>query len=74
MKSIEYQVLRYQVLKRDNYTCQYCKKHFETLDVHHIIPYRKGGPDTLDNLVSLCPTCHKIIEPATAKGYKRSKK
>lgn len=29
------------------------------LEVHHTIPLADGGPDTLDNVVALCPNCHR---------------
>lgn len=41
--------------------CFFCGED-GALDRHHIIPKRYGGPDTDDNLVTLCPTCHAKIE------------
>lgn len=29
------------------------------LEVHHVVPLAQGGPDTVDNTVALCPTCHR---------------
>lgn len=51
---------RAHALDRDNYTCQYCKgKHKDSnLEVHHIIFRNQGGSDELDNLITLCHTCH----------------
>jgi predicted HNH restriction endonuclease len=31
------------------------------LEIHHIIPVSKGGKDTMDNTIVLCPNHHKII-------------
>jgi hypothetical protein len=31
------------------------------LDVHHIIPRVKGGPDTVENLTTICSTHHRLI-------------
>lgn len=28
-------------------------------DVHHILPVSRSGPDTKDNMLCLCPTCHR---------------
>jgi hypothetical protein len=61
--------IRLRVLERDNYTCQRCKRNDCIPEVHHKIPKRKGGPDTLDNLISFCHKCHKIVEPSRLMGY-----
>lgn len=53
--------------KRANGICQLCgnKAPFETrngepyLEAHHIIPLADDGPDSLDNIVALCPSCHR---------------
>lgn len=29
------------------------------LEVHHILPLGRGGPDTLANVIALCPNCHR---------------
>lgn len=29
---------------------------------HHLLPQRYGGPDKEFNLVTLCPTCHSLLE------------
>jgi hypothetical protein len=29
------------------------------LEVHHVTPLAKGGPDTVENTVALCPNCHR---------------
>ncbi|MBI5290710.1 MAG: HNH endonuclease [Chloroflexi bacterium] len=44
-------------MERDGYRCADCGSR-ENLDVHHTKPRRKGGQDTLDNLVTLCEKCH----------------
>lgn len=30
----------------------------DIMTVHHVIPKRLGGPNTLDNLITLCDWCH----------------
>lgn len=46
----------------DNYKCVDCGKPQSemkiSLDVHHIIEYKNGGTNDLNNLVSLCRSCH----------------
>jgi hypothetical protein len=29
------------------------------LEVHHLIPLSEGGPDTPNNVIALCPNCHR---------------
>lgn len=53
----EWQETRLQVLERDGYRCQECKS-LDDLDVHHIKAKLDGGDDSLDNLITLCRTCH----------------
>lgn len=56
---------RLKALKIDNYECQLCglkpKKH-SRLQVHHKKRRTKGGTDDLDNLITLCFSCHKIVD------------
>jgi hypothetical protein len=49
------------VFKKDNYTCQCCKKHGVVLNAHHLDGYSwdiKGRYD-INNGVTLCEGCHK---------------
>jgi hypothetical protein len=54
----EWRELRYAALERDNHCCQWCQRPGLTLIAHHILPYDQGGPDTLENLTSVCRSCH----------------
>jgi hypothetical protein len=51
------------VLRRDNYTCQRCKKRKANLvlHVHHIVFKSKGGADAPNNLITLCKCCHEKL-------------
>jgi predicted HNH restriction endonuclease len=53
-----------------NGICQKCKKDapFLTkndrrpyLEVHHVIPLSQGGKDGIENVLALCPNCHREI-------------
>ncbi len=35
----------------------------EDIHAHHIIPKFQGGPDTMENLVTLCDLCHAVVTP-----------
>lgn len=44
----------------------FCDLHgFPYLEVHHVQPLAEGGPDTVDNAVALCPTCHRAAHHAS---------
>lgn len=61
----EWELIRNQVLVRDKMTCLRCDKNFRAkreLTVHHMIPRIDGGSNDLNNLVSLCTTCHDFVE------------
>lgn len=47
-----------EVLRRDDYTCQYCGKRHTPLTIDHVIPRRLGGQHTWENLVAACPVCN----------------
>jgi len=53
--------IRKAILERDNYTCQRCGAK-NNLTVHHILPYREFKNNEERNLVTLCRSCHQIIE------------
>lgn len=57
-----------EVLLRADGICEECKKsapflrksdNTPYLEVHHLIPLAKGGDDTVENAVALCPNCHR---------------
>lgn len=53
--------LRFEVLKRDGFTCQYCgaKAPDVQLEVDHIFPVALGGKDEIDNLITACRNCNQ---------------
>lgn len=55
--------LRFQVLKRDNFSCRKCgaspvKDPRVELHIDHILPWSKGGETILENLETLCVKCN----------------
>lgn len=50
-----------EVQERDNYTCRVCGKA-NSLEVHHIVKAIHGGDSKLDNLITLCISCHRAID------------
>jgi hypothetical protein len=51
---------RFEVFKRDSFTCQYCGKSAPTvlLVVDHIKPVSKDGDDDITNLITACFDCN----------------
>jgi 5-methylcytosine-specific restriction endonuclease McrA len=47
-----------EILRRDDYTCQYCGVRSPYLTIDHIVPRRLGGHHDWDNLVAACPPCN----------------
>jgi 5-methylcytosine-specific restriction protein A len=57
-----------EALYRANGHCESCnqpapflrtKDNSPYLEVHHIVPLADGGDDTLENVVAICPNCHR---------------
>lgn len=68
LKKAPYPKLRIKVLKRDNYKCRICGRSPDNysdieLHVHHIRPYSDLGLTEKENLITLCHTCHKGLDP-----------
>lgn len=51
---------RYNVFMRDNFTCQYCNRAFESrnLTFDHVIPRAAGGKSSWTNVVAACGPCN----------------
>ena len=52
--------LRFEVFKRDAFTCQYCgrKSPDVILELDHVVPVVKGGQTTALNLLTSCKDCN----------------
>ena len=53
--------LRFDVLRRDKFVCQYCGACGPDveLEVDHIIPVSRGGSDDISNLKTACINCNR---------------
>ena len=59
---------RMRILKRDGFRCKICGRKADDyvdveLHVHHVKAWGKGGLTVDENLVTLCRTCHKGLDP-----------
>lgn len=52
--------VRFEVFKRDRFTCTYCGKHPPDvlLEADHIVPRAAGGSDDIENLTTACSECN----------------
>ncbi|MFN2222351.1 MAG: HNH endonuclease, partial [Candidatus Promineifilaceae bacterium] len=48
-----------EILRRDDYTCQYCGRQSSMLTIDHVVPRRLGGQHVWTNVVAACPTCNR---------------
>ena len=51
---------RYELLKKYDYTCQYCGREapYVELEIDHIVPLSKGGTNKIENLIVSCWECN----------------
>ena len=58
LKREEYALLRKRVLERDGWRCQECSL-MRDLQVHHMKSRSQLGGDVMQNLITLCVSCHR---------------
>lgn len=76
-KTKAWRTCRVEALRRDHYLCQMCmdKGLYTPADVVHHIEHLADRPDKaldIDNLQSVCHTCHNKLHPE--KGYRKRRK
>lgn len=71
--------VRFDVFKRDNFTCQYCGRKSPDIVLHidHINPVSKGGGNEVINLITSCVECNlgksdKLISDKTSIEKQRA--
>jgi 5-methylcytosine-specific restriction endonuclease McrA len=47
-----------EILRRDDYTCQYCGNRSNHLTIDHIVPRHMGGEYSWENLITACASCN----------------
>ena len=61
----ELRLSRRSIFARDAHECQYCGVHGRDLTLDHVVPRRRNGPHSWDNVVACCRRCN------ARKGDKR---
>ena len=71
----DWEAIRMLVYKRDNFTCQECgitmNETKRAHHIHHIVPFLQSFDNSPNNLITLCPSCHKRIESQIMKELKK---
>lgn len=66
--------IRQGTFQRDEFHCRCCGTggvaFLGTLIYHHAVPVHAGGPDTIENGLTLCDSCHQILHIAEKNGGK----
>lgn len=71
--------LMVQIKKYRDYKCQFCSTKILKangdyyIEACHIKPKAEGGKDSLDNILILCPNCHKLFDYGKREKEKNSK-
>lgn len=63
--------IRKTAVLRDRNTCQDCGVKNTRMEVHHIIPRRLNGSDSIHNLITLCTSCHEKVTGEEVAHSKR---
>jgi 5-methylcytosine-specific restriction endonuclease McrA len=67
LEPTDYEKLRGQILRRDAWKCQFCGA-MVNLEVHHKKFRSHSGPDSENNLITLCALCHARIHGVQNKN------
>jgi 5-methylcytosine-specific restriction endonuclease McrA len=62
---------RFEVLERDDFTCQYCGNPATCVD--HVLPRMRGGGDDLDNLKAACAHCNATAGALVFESFPHKK-
>ena len=58
---------RKKVYRRDGWRCALCDST-RYIQIHHAVPRGQGGPDTEQNLITLCSDCHALAHGLDLRG------
>ena len=61
LASAEWQALSRVIRQRDGYACRLCDRTDTRLQIHHRGYSRIGQVGEMDDCLSLCPHCHKLV-------------
>jgi len=50
---------KHEIFQRDYHTCQYCGRETRELTLDHVLPKKRGGQHSWDNVISACVPCNR---------------
>ena len=63
---------RREVYRRDGWRCALCDST-QYIQIHHVVPRGKGGPQTMQNMITLCADCHALAHGMDLRGWGATK-
>ena len=63
---------RRRVYRRDGFRCALCDST-RYIQIHHVVPRGKGGPQTEQNMITLCADCHALAHGTDLRGLGASR-
>jgi len=73
----DWEKIRMLVYLRDKFTCQECgitaNESKRVLHIHHKVPFLVSFDNSLKNLITLCPSCHRKVEMGLIKCAEEEK-
>lgn len=61
--------IKWEVYRRDKFTCQYCGESQQPLTVDHYLAQDFGGKTTVENLKASCRRCNKLKANKTIEQW-----
>lgn len=62
-------IVKRAVVERDGWKCSYCKTSEGPFELDHIIPWSRGGKDTVENLCVSCIPCNRQKSDRTPEEW-----
>ena len=59
---------RERVFERDRNRCVFCETT-ESLELAQIIAVAEGGASSIDNLITICPNCHRRFDSGSVRAF-----
>ena len=70
LSGADWDALRREVFRRDDYVCVYCGQRGGDLECDHVVPVIKGGSNEMGNLVTSCAPCNRSKRDKTLEEWR----